>query len=57
MKIVIVADDEAMAARAFEIDAADYLVMPVTVARFSKTLRRINERYYQGNDNKRQAVS
>lgn len=56
MKIVIVADDEAMAARAFEIDAADYLVMPVTVARFSKTLRRINERYYQGSGNKRQAV-
>jgi len=54
--IVVVSDDETMAARAFEVDAADYLVMPITVARFSETLRRINERYFQGSEFRRQSV-
>lgn len=54
--VVIVSDDETMAARAFEVDALDYLVMPVTVVRFSEALRRTNERFLQNSESKTQSV-
>lgn len=54
--IVIVSDNENMAVRAFELDAVDYLMMPITVARFSETLRRIKERFLVGSPLQKQPL-
>ncbi|MGH1539751.1 MAG: LytR/AlgR family response regulator transcription factor [Arenicella sp.] len=43
--IVFTANDEMYAAQAFELDAVDYLIKPITVTRFADTLRRMKERY------------